>query len=139
MKQLRIPIVVVFALIMQTSGFIWWTAQQAATITILDEEVRELTSRVAAEEQFNLKRDVADLKLEIEEMDDVDDRIEEIESTLGIIADHVATIDEELVAQLSSHYESRLSDIEIMIDDLYEYIDVIYAEIEYIYESIYDE
>ena len=58
----KFSIGVVIAIVLQVSAFVWWTAQQAQTISQLNEEVSALTSRMAVEDNVNLKRDIADMK-----------------------------------------------------------------------------
>ena len=58
----KFSIGVVVAIVLQVSAFVWWTAQQAQTINQLNEQVSELTSRMAVEQEVNLQRDVSDLK-----------------------------------------------------------------------------
>jgi hypothetical protein len=62
LNQLKVPITLVFVIVLQTSGFIWWTAQQASTLEYLKQSVEDITSRDANEELFNLKRDVIELR-----------------------------------------------------------------------------
>jgi uncharacterized coiled-coil protein SlyX len=46
---------------LQVSAFVWWTAQQAQTISQLNQQVSELTSRMAVEDDVNMKRDIAEI------------------------------------------------------------------------------
>ena len=39
MENLKLPITVIGVVILQIGGFIWWTAQQAATIADLEEAI----------------------------------------------------------------------------------------------------
>jgi len=59
---MKFSIGVLIAIVLQVSAFVWWTAQQAQTISQLNEEVSALTSRMAVEDNVNLKRDIADMK-----------------------------------------------------------------------------
>jgi 50S ribosomal subunit-associated GTPase HflX len=56
--NMKFGIGVVIAIVMQVSAFVWWTAQQAQTINTLKEEVSELTSKMAVEDEVNIKRDI---------------------------------------------------------------------------------
>ena len=56
---------VVIAIVMQVSAFVWWTAQQAQTIETLKDEVSELTSRMAVEDEINMARDMKDMKKQL--------------------------------------------------------------------------
>lgn len=58
---------VVIAIVLQVSAFVWWTAQQAQTIEQLNEQVTELTSRMAVEESVNMMRDLKDIKKKLDE------------------------------------------------------------------------
>ena len=62
MDNLKLPIALVVAMVLQISGGVWWVSQQAAIINNLQETVSEMSSRVAQEEEINLKRDVEDIK-----------------------------------------------------------------------------
>jgi enoyl-[acyl-carrier-protein] reductase (NADH) len=53
---------VVVAIVLQVSAFVWWTAQQAQTISQLNQQVSELTSRMAVEDDVNMKRDINDIE-----------------------------------------------------------------------------
>ena len=68
--NMKFSIGVLVAIVLQVSAFVWWTAQQAQTITQLSEEVSELTSRMAVEDSVNLKRDIADIKQTLLEQDE---------------------------------------------------------------------
>ena len=67
---MKFSIGVLIAIVLQVSAFVWWTAQQAQTISQLNEEVSALTSRMAVEDNVNLKRDIADIKQKLSEQDD---------------------------------------------------------------------
>ena len=58
MENLKVPIALVVAMVLQISGGVWWVSQQAATITNLEETVSQLGSKMAIEDNVNLKRDV---------------------------------------------------------------------------------
>ena len=67
---MKFSIGVLVAIVLQVSAFVWWTAQQAQTISQLNEQVSELTSRMAVEDDVNLKRDIRDLTSKVNDMDD---------------------------------------------------------------------
>ena len=67
--NMKFGIGVVIAIVMQVSAFVWWTAQQAQTIELLKTEVSELTSKMAVEDEVNMARDIADMKVKLEEHD----------------------------------------------------------------------
>ena len=57
-KLPKVSIAVVGVVIAQIGGFIWWTAQQASTISNLEETVNILTVENNATDKTNLIRDV---------------------------------------------------------------------------------
>jgi Tfp pilus assembly protein PilN len=67
---MKFSVGVLIAIVLQVSAFVWWTAQQAQTISQLNEEVSALTSRMAVEDNVNLKRDIADIKQKLSKQDD---------------------------------------------------------------------
>jgi uncharacterized protein YoxC len=108
MENLKLPITVIGVVILQIGGFIWWTAQQAATIADLEETVSQLGSRMAIEDNVNMKRDVernADdiddlwddvggLSMSIMEINQLKQRISTIEVELKYIGrDHEGMLD----------------------------------------------
>ena len=54
----KFSIGVVVAIVLQVSAFVWWTAQQAQTIDQLNEQVSNLTSRMAIEDSINLRNNI---------------------------------------------------------------------------------
>ena len=74
MENLKLPIALVAAMAGQLAAGVWWVSQQASTITGLEETVSQLGSRMAIEDNINLKRDVQSNSEEIEDVwGDVDD------------------------------------------------------------------
>jgi hypothetical protein len=65
--NMKFGIGVVIAIVLQVSGFVWWTAQQAQTIEMLKTEVSELTSKMAVEDEVNMARDIEDMKAKLVE------------------------------------------------------------------------
>ena len=79
MENLKLPVALVAAMAVQLAGGVWWVSQQAATIADLEETVSQLGSKMAIEDNVNLKRDVVDNSKEIEYVwDDVDELWEEV-------------------------------------------------------------
>jgi len=66
----KFSIGVVIAIVMQVSAFVWWTAQQAQTISQLEGEMAELTARTEVEKEVTLINDVVQLKKDIQELSD---------------------------------------------------------------------
>jgi enoyl-[acyl-carrier-protein] reductase (NADH) len=74
MENLKLPVALVAAMAVQLAAGVWWVSQQAATIASLEETVSQLGSRMAIEDNVNLRRDVQSNAEEIEDVwDDVDD------------------------------------------------------------------
>ena len=69
-KMPKVSIAVVGVVIAQIGGFIWWTAQQASTISNLEETVNVLTVENNATDRTNLMRDVEENTERIEELID---------------------------------------------------------------------
>jgi len=106
-KLPKVSIAVVGVVIAQIGGFIWWTAQQASTISNLEETVNVLTVENNATDRTNLIRDVEenskklDEMIEIlvevyEDMEDADneiwDEVDQIHEDLGGMASHMMAI-----------------------------------------------
>ena len=70
-KMPKVSIAVVGVVIAQIGGFIWWTAQQASTISNLEETVNVLTVENNATDRTNLIRDVEQNSQNIDEMIDI--------------------------------------------------------------------
>ena len=73
MDNLKLPVALVAAMAVQLAGGVWWVSQQAATISGLEEAVQQFASKMAVEDNVNLKRDVQD------NMDYIDGAFAEIE------------------------------------------------------------
>ena len=103
MENIKLPITIIGVIILQIGGFIWWTAQQAATIADLEETVSQLSSKMAIEDNVNLKRDVQDNAMEIDylwdEADEIWEEHEQLASTIKAITalqQRVALLENEL-------------------------------------------
>jgi len=88
MDNIKLPIALVLAMFVQMAGGVWWVSQQAATISNLEETVSQLGSRMAIEDNVNLKRDVLDNSLELEHV------WGELENIWGDLASMAMTINE---------------------------------------------
>ena len=87
MENVKLPITIIGVIILQIGGFIWWTAQQAATIADLEETVSQLGSRMAIEDNVNLRRDVTENSDNLDELwDEADDLWHEIDGMLMSIS-----------------------------------------------------
>jgi len=103
MENVRLPITIIGVVILQIGGFIWWTAQQAATIADLEKTVSQLGSRMAIEDNVNLRRDVTENSDDIDELwDEADDLWHEIDGmmmsigAINGIKQRIAVIENEL-------------------------------------------
>jgi len=103
MENLKLPIALVMAMAAQLAGGVWWVSQQSATISNLEETVSQLGSRMAIEDNINLKRDVQSNSEEIEDVwGDVDDLWDEHASLAKAIGEinkikqRIAVIESEL-------------------------------------------
>jgi len=68
MENMKLPIALVIAMVLQISGGVWWVSQQAATIQSLEATVSEMSSRMAIEDAVNLRRDVTEQGTNIDEL-----------------------------------------------------------------------
>ena len=106
-KLPKVSIAVVGVVIAQIGGFIWWTAQQASTISNLEDTVNILTVENNATDKTNLIRDVQrntdhlqeiiDILSEFyEDMEDANNEIweevDQIHEDLGGMASHMMAI-----------------------------------------------
>ena len=74
MENLKLPVALVAAMAVQLAAGVWWVSQQAATIASLEETVGQIGSRMAIEDNINLKRDVQSNAEDIQDVwDEVDD------------------------------------------------------------------
>ena len=103
MENLKVPIALVAAMAAQLAGGVWWVSQQAATIASLEETVSQLGSKMAIEDNVNLKRDVKDAFIEIQylwaETEDIWEDHEQLASTIKAITtlqQRVALLENEL-------------------------------------------
>lgn len=103
MENMKVPIALVIAMAVQLAGGVWWVSQQAATIANLEETVSQLGSKMAIEDNVNLKRDVKDAFMEIEylwaEAEEIWEEHEQLASTIKAITtlqQRVALLENEL-------------------------------------------
>jgi len=89
MENVKLPIALVAAMAVQLAGGVWWVSQQASTISGLEETVSQLGSRMAIEDNINLKRDVeanaSELNHAFEEIDDLWDELAGLVTAIGAI------------------------------------------------------
>tara|TARA_R100001460_G_scaffold13112_6_gene29667 strand:+ start:123 stop:527 length:405 start_codon:yes stop_codon:yes gene_type:complete len=103
MENMKLPITVIGVIVLQIGGFIWWTAQQASTISNLEETVSILTVENNATDRTNLIRDVEQNKEKIDEMiDTLAEMYEDMEDWDNEIWDEVDMIHEDM-GGMASH------------------------------------
>lgn len=96
MENLKLPAALVAAMGMQLAGGVWWVSQQAATISGLEETVSQLGSRMAIEDNVNLRRDVKSNAGEIEDIwDDLSGMMMSI-SQINSIKQRIALLENDL-------------------------------------------
>ena len=87
MENVKLPIALVAAMAVQLRGGVWWVSQQASTIASLEETVSQLGSRMAIEDNINLKRDVEGNGVEIQYVwNDVEELWDELDALARTIS-----------------------------------------------------
>ena len=100
---MKLPITVIGVIVLQIGGFIWWTAQQASTISNLEETVSILTVENNATDRTNLIRDVEQNKEKISEMlDALSEMYEDMEDWDNELWEEVDMIHEDM-GGMASH------------------------------------
>ena len=114
MDNLKLPIALVMAMAAQLAGGVWWVSQQAATIASLEETVSELGSKMAIEDNVNLKRDVQEnadyIAGAFDEIDELWDEAEGLSMSIMRIVDlqqRVALLEKTLEFINRDHMEMR--------------------------------
>jgi len=96
MDNLKLPIALVLAMAVQLAGGVWWVSQQAATIASLEESVEQFASKMAVEDNVNLKRDVQDnadyIAGAFDEIDELWEETEELWDESAVMAKHMTSI-----------------------------------------------
>ena len=91
MENLKLPVALVAAMAIQLAGGVWWVSQQAATISSLEETVSQLGSKMAIEDNINMKRDVRENSIELEyvwtEIDDLWTELNNLTLTISRITE----------------------------------------------------
>tara|TARA_R110000803_G_scaffold46852_2_gene98183 strand:+ start:244 stop:591 length:348 start_codon:yes stop_codon:yes gene_type:complete len=87
-ENIKLPIALVLAMAAQLAGGVWWVSQQASTIASLEETVSQLGSRMAIEDNINLKRDVESNGVEIQYVwGDIEELWDELASMTLVIGE----------------------------------------------------
>lgn len=103
MENIKLPMALVAAMAAQLTAGVWWVSQQAATIASLEETVSQIGSRMAIEDNVNLKRDVQDNALELQyafvELEEIWEELANLANTIGQVTQlqqRVALIENDL-------------------------------------------
>ena len=123
-KLPKVSIAVVGVVIAQIGGFIWWTAQQASTISNLEETVNVLTVENNATDRTNLIRDVEANSEQLDEMidilvevyEDMEDGDNEIWEDIDQIHEDVGGMASDMMAIVK--LQSRVKTLENSLDFL---------------------
>ena len=100
MENMKIPIALVAAMAAQLAAGVWWVSQQALIISDLEGTVAQMSSRMAIEDQVNLKRDVivnaehiGNLKADVvDELDDLWEDVDDLWAEANAMAAHMTSI-----------------------------------------------
>jgi len=57
-KLPKVSIGIIAVIVAQVGGFIWWTAQQASTISSLEKTVSQLSAQSEVQDKVNMQRDI---------------------------------------------------------------------------------
>ena len=103
MENIKLPLALVAAMAVQLAAGVWWVSQQAATIANLEETVSQIGSKMAIEDNVNLKRDVQDNALELQyafvELEEIWEELANLANTIGQVTQlqqRVALIENDL-------------------------------------------
>ena len=71
----KVSIGIIGVVILQIGGFIWWTAQQASTISNLESTVSQLSAQSEVQDKVNMQRDILANSMRL---DDIDQEINDL-------------------------------------------------------------
>ena len=71
----KVSIGIIGVVILQIGGFIWWTAQQASTISNLESTVSQLAAQSEVQDKVNMQRDILANSMRL---DDIDQEINDL-------------------------------------------------------------
>ena len=124
-KLPKVSIAVVGVVIAQIGGFIWWTAQQASTISNLQETVTTLTIENNATDRTNLIRDVEKNTEDLQEIidilsevyEDIEDGDNEIWEDLDLVWEDLDGMTEHMmhIVKMQSRVKSLESTLEYVL------------------------
>lgn len=113
MDTLKLPLALAVAMVVQIGGGVWWVSQQAATIAVLNEAVSEMSSRMAIEENVNLRRDVSANQREIIEVWDEVEMVWEDMGSFGAVVTRqieimgrISTLEREMEIFSQQHFRN---------------------------------
>ena len=96
----KVSIGIIGVVILQIGGFIWWTAQQASTISNLESTVSQLSAQSEVQDKVNMQRDIQRNQEHIQELidilaevyEDMDDADSELWSEIDTIHEDTASM-----------------------------------------------
>ncbi len=106
MNDLKLPIALVIGMVVQISGGVWWVSQQAATITDLEKNVSQMSSRMAIEQTVNLRRDVARNTEEVKDLWETVDSLSIVMTRQIEILGRISTLEREMQIFSSRQFNS---------------------------------
>jgi len=122
----KFSIGVVVAIVLQVSAFVWWTAQQAQTISQLESEMAELTARTEVEKEVTLINDVKQLRKDLDDLKEktlegileIDNMRVSEDNRLGEYIDRrLSDLISELQTTFATH-ESWIDELELVDDEI---------------------
>jgi len=122
----KFSIGVVIAIVLQVSAFVWWTAQQAQTISQLESEMAELTARTEVEKEVTLINDVKQLRKDLDDLKEktlegileIDNMRVSEDNRLGEYIDRrLSDLISELQTTFATH-ESWIDELELVDDEI---------------------
>ena len=66
----KVSIGIIGVVILQIGGFIWWTAQQASTISNLESTVSQLSAQSEVQDKVNMQRDILANSMRLDNIDE---------------------------------------------------------------------
>ncbi len=102
----KVSIGIIAVVILQIGGFIWWTAQQASTISSLEETVSRLSAQSEVQDKVNMQRDIEQNADNIDEIIDILAEIyEDLEDTENELWEEIDIVWEDLEGMASHMME----------------------------------
>ena len=93
----KVSIGIIGVVILQIGGFIWWTAQQASTISNLEQTVSQLSAQSEVQDKVNMQRDIAQNADNIDEIVEILAEIyEDLEDTENELWEEIDIVWEDL-------------------------------------------